>query len=168
MNTYGCVKSFVVLPDQCDNQVSLKYGNAQAGLNLAHKKYEFCIFYACLAIITHLREPNIIIWSHDLCKVHHPFKVWLCCLSKMHHIWLNIGLMLYFELYAPDVSKKYLQILFFFIQILFFVKTKMKIIIQGQIQTYHQNSIEPNMVHFTQVLNSVTRLYVWLFGLKKY
>ena len=106
--------------------------------------------------------------SYVKCTIPLKCARWLRCLSKIYHFWLNIGLMLYFELYAPDVSKKYLQILFFFIQILFFVKTKMKIILQGQIQTYHQNSIEPNMVHFTQVLNSVTRLYIWLFGLKKY
>ena len=28
----------------------------------------------CLTIITLLRGPNIIIWSHVLCQVHHPFK----------------------------------------------------------------------------------------------
>ena len=38
---------------------------------------EFCIFCAwnvCLTIITYLRGPTIIIWSHALCQVHHPFK----------------------------------------------------------------------------------------------
>ena len=51
------------LSDHYDNQVSLKYGTAQAGLNLAHKKCEFCIFCAqngCLTIITRLRGPKII------------------------------------------------------------------------------------------------------------
>ena len=66
-----------VRSDHYNAQVSWKYGTARAGLNVAHKKCEFCMFFAqngCLTIITLLRGPNIIIWSHVLCQVHHPFK----------------------------------------------------------------------------------------------
>ena len=70
------------------DQVSWKYGTARAGLNFAQTKCKFCSFFAqnsCLTIITLLRGPNIIIWSHVLCQVHHPFK----CVS---HQTYNISL----------------------------------------------------------------------------
>ena len=68
----------VVLLDHNNARFSCKYRTAWAGLNFAHKKCEVCIFFfaqnGCLTIITLLREPNIIIWSHVLCEVYHPFK----------------------------------------------------------------------------------------------
>ena len=67
-----------VLLDHNNAQVSWKYGTARAGLNFALKKYKFCMVFAqnsCLTTITLLRGPNIIIWSHVLCQVHHPFNI---------------------------------------------------------------------------------------------
>ena len=66
-----------VLLDHNTTRFSCIYRTARAGLNFAHKKCEVCMFFAqngCLTIITLLRGPNIIIWSHVLCQVHHPFK----------------------------------------------------------------------------------------------
>ena len=63
-----------VLLDHNNAQVSWKYGTVRAGLNVAHKKCEFFMFFVqngCPTIITLLRGPNIIIWS----QVHHPFKI---------------------------------------------------------------------------------------------
>ena len=68
-----------VLLDHNNTRFSWKYRTARAGLNLAHKKCEVFMFFAqngCLTIITLLRGPNINIWSHVLCQVHHPFKWW--------------------------------------------------------------------------------------------
>ena len=69
-----------VLLDHNNAQVSWKYGTARAELNFAHKRCKFCMAFAqnsCLTTITLLRGPNIIVWSHVLCQVHHPFKIWL-------------------------------------------------------------------------------------------
>ena len=67
-----------VLLDHNNARFSCKYKTARAGLNFAHKKCEFCMFFfaqnGCLIIITLLRGPNIIIWSPVLCQVHHPFN----------------------------------------------------------------------------------------------
>ena len=67
-----------VLLDHNNARFSCKYRTARAGLNFAHKKCEVCMFFAqsgCLTINTLLRGPNIIIWSHVLCPVHHPFNL---------------------------------------------------------------------------------------------
>ena len=64
LNTGGGVKSFAVLFNHYNAQVSCKYRTAQAGQILAHKKWEFCIFFVincCLTIITLLMGPKIII-----------------------------------------------------------------------------------------------------------
>ena len=66
-----------VLLDHNTAWFSCKYTTVGAGLNFEHKKCEVCMFFAqngFLTIITLLRGPNIIIWSHVLCQVHHPFK----------------------------------------------------------------------------------------------
>ena len=66
-----------VLLDYNNARFSCKYRTARAGQNLAHKMCEFFMFFAqngCLNIITLLRGPNIIIWSHVLCQVHHSFN----------------------------------------------------------------------------------------------
>ena len=71
-----------------------KYRAARAGLNFAHKKGEVCMFSAqngCLTIITLLRGPKIIIWSHVFCQVHHPFKAMIFfsvfLLNYFHSSW---------------------------------------------------------------------------------
>ena len=88
-----------VLLDHNNAQVSWKYGTARAGQNFAHTKCKFCIFFAqniCLTIITLLRGPNIIIWSHVLCQVHHPFNCLLLPIDgaayilKSHHLMLHL------------------------------------------------------------------------------
>ena len=62
-----------VLLDHNNARFSCKYRTARAGLNFAHEKCEAYMIYAqnvCLTIITLLKGPNIIIWSHGLCQVH--------------------------------------------------------------------------------------------------
>ena len=63
--------------DHNNARFSCKYKTAGAGIIFVHKKCEVCMFFAqngCLTIITLLRVPKIIIWSHVLCQLHHPFK----------------------------------------------------------------------------------------------
>ena len=60
---------------------------ARVGLNLAQKSLNSAHFFAqngCLTIITLLRGPPIIIWSHVLCQVHHPFNL------KKNPIWFPL------------------------------------------------------------------------------
>ena len=75
-----------VLVDHNNAWFSCKYRTVRAGLNFAHKKCEVWIFFAqtgCLTINTLLRGPNIIIWSHVLCQVHHPFHHPMCHMSHV-------------------------------------------------------------------------------------
>ena len=68
----------VVLLDHNNARFSCKHRTPREGLNFAHKKFEVCMFFAqngCWTIITLLREPKIIIWSHVLCQVYHPKKM---------------------------------------------------------------------------------------------
>ena len=71
---------------------SCKYRTARAGLNLAHKKvwslHVFCTKW--LSDHHHLTQgPKIIIWSHVLCQVHHPFNYTV--VNPLEPVWAGGG-----------------------------------------------------------------------------